>query len=394
MCSLKHCGSCSPPADYLIRTADMRLTWLKIFTHRIVTFFVTIALPFAARAYVPLPFDALVSPAFIFVSMAPVSEGFVHDAVGNLLSASNAVFQNAFTYDAMDRIASAMTTVSNFTYTAAYARDAGGLVTNLTYAPGKSVTRSYDADGYLTSVSDWLGHTWTFAWDGTGKPTGSTSPGGITATNHYDATGRLASWSVGALAGLSITRDAAGLKTREDITAGPHPAPSFVRYAENTFDAADRLVSASVRYGSHTNAPVAETYHYDGNGALTNLVSGSSAVFNAAYSPLGQLSSLNLRTSAPSAVYSYDPIGKYKQGLRARPISSGGAPSSITISRPFRASHYLFHSPGRCPGLVCCALSGLSSTLSRAVSVTLSPLSKATGKAHAKARGGMGENRL
>ena len=322
------------------------------------------------------------------------ASSYSYDPANNLLTASNATAYLSFGYDAMDRLTSAATSLSNATYNVTYHRDAGGLVTNLVYASGKVVTRAYDPDGRLASVSDWLGHTWTFAWDGTGKPTGSTSPGGITATNHYDATGRLASWSVGALAGRTITRDAAGLKTREDITAGPHPAPSFVRYAENTFDAADRLVSASVRYGSHTNAPVAETYHYDGNGALTNLVSGSSAVFNAAYSPLGQLSSLNLRTSAPSAVYSYDPIGKYKQGLRARPISSGGAPSSITISRPFRASHYLFHSPGRCPGLVCCALSGLSSTLSRAVSVTLSPLSKATGKAHAKARGGMGENRL
>ena len=80
------------------------------------------------------------------------------------------------------------------------------------------------------------------------------------------------------------------------------------------------------------------------------------------------------------------PANEEKQGLKARPISSGWAPSSMTISRPFRASHFLAHYPGRCPGLVCRAPSGLASTLSRALSVTLSPLSKEAGKAHAKTR--------
>jgi hypothetical protein len=39
----------------------------------------------------------------------------------------------------------------------------------------------------------------------------------------------------------------------------------------------------------------------------------------------------------------------------------------LTISRPYRASLFLPRYPGRCPGLVCLAPSGLSSTLSRFV---------------------------
>ncbi len=334
---------------------EMQQTWHRRVVHRIATFVATLVLPFAVRAYAPSPFDGSALPARVTVSTSPIREAsaydlvgnltnrtdgagnsvrytydaldrlaardafnhethekhetFTYDAVGNLLSASNETASLSFTYDVMDRLATATTVVSNATFTAAYARDTGGLVTSLMYAPGKSVTRTYDADGRLATVSDWLGHTWHFAWDGTGKPTGGTSPGGIAATNRYDAAGRLESWSIGTLAGRTVTRDAAGLKIREDITAGPHPAPAFVRYATNTFDAADRQVAAQVRYGSHTNVPVNETYLYDGNGALTNLVFGSNSVFTAAYSPLGQLSSLNLRTSAPSAVYSYDPIG-------------------------------------------------------------------------------------
>jgi len=284
----------------------------------------------------------------------PYQSIFTHDAVGNLLTASNETAYLSFTYDAMDRLASAATTISNFTYTAAYARDAGGLITNLTYAPGKAVSRTYDPDGRLASVSDWLGHTWTFAWDGAGKPTGSTSPGGIVATNHYDAAGRLSSWAAGSLAGRAVTRDAAGLKTRDDITAGPHPVPSLVRYAENIFDAADRLVSAQVRYGSHTNAAVSETYLYDGNGALTNLVSGSNAVFSAAYDPLGQLSSLRLSASARDL--SYDALGnRVVSGDRlwipdhADPLKRPLIEADATTGEPLR---YYLWAPGRLLGFI------------------------------------------
>ena len=159
---------------------------------------------------------------------AQSADAFSHDAVGNLLTASNETATLTFGYDAMDRLTTATTTLANATFITTFARDVGGLVTNLVYAPGKSITRAYDPDGRLVAVSDWLGHTWAFAWDGAGKPTGGTSPGGIVATNHYEAAGRLSSWSVGSLAGRAITRDLAGLKTRDEIAAGPHPVrPSY-----------------------------------------------------------------------------------------------------------------------------------------------------------------------
>jgi RHS repeat-associated protein len=294
-------------------------------------------------------------------------EGFGYDAVGNLLTASNETATLLFSYDAMDRLTSSVSRVSvspvsSFEFPVSYARDAGGLVTNLVYAPGKAVARTYDPDGRLASVSDWHGRTWTFAWDGAGKPTGGTSPGGIVSTNHYDAAGRLSSWSVGSLAGRTVTRDLAGLKTRDDITAGPHPAPAFVRYAENTFDAADRLVSASVRYGSHTNAAVSETYLYDGNGALTNLVSGSNAVFSAAYDPLGQLSSLRLCASALNL--SCDPLGnRVVSGDRlwlpdhADPLKRPLIEADAATGEPIR---YYLWGPGRLLGFIDAASGALT----------------------------------
>jgi len=333
---------------------EMQKTWHRRVVHRIATFVATLVLPFSVRAYAPSPFDGSALPARVTVSTSPIREAsaydfvgnltnrtdgegnsvrytydaldrlisrsaesvssvpsvdvFSYDAVGNLLTASNETARLSFSYDVMDRVAAAETAINGITFATAWKRDAGGLVTNLVYAPGKAVTRTYDTDGRLATVSDWAGHTWVFTHDGASKLTSVLSPDGIAATNRYDAAGRLESWSVGTLAGRAITRDAAGLKIREEITAGPHPAPAFVRYATNTFDAADRLIAASVRYGSHTNAAVSETYLYDGNGALTNV---QSAIGNEhyGYNPLGQLTSLNLRESVPSVVYSYDPIG-------------------------------------------------------------------------------------
>ena len=314
-----------------------------------------VALPFASRAYVPFPFDGLASPPPVITRTTPVHEVNSYNAVGNLLTTYNAVTHESFTYDVMDRVASATTTVNGHTFASQWKRDLGGLVTNLVYAPGKAVSRAYDPGGRLASVSDWLGHTWNFTHDGAGKPTGGTAPGGILSTNQYDAAGRLARWSVGTLAGRTITRDAAGLKTRDDITAGPLPAPHNVRYAENTFDAADSLVAASVRYGSHTNAAVPETYLYDGNGALTNLISGFTNVFSAAYNPLGQLSSL--RSSAFFAAnYLYDALGNRivsgdrlwipdHADLLKRPLIEADAATGTPI-------RYYLWAPGRLLGFI------------------------------------------
>jgi YD repeat-containing protein len=134
-------------------------------TRRIAAFVAMIVLPFAVRAYASLPSDASASPAHGTASTSPIHERhekhatFAYDAVGNLLTASNEMARLSFTYDVMDRLATATTAVSNATFTAAYARDAGGLVTNLVYVPGKIVARTYDADGRLVTnqTARWSG---------------------------------------------------------------------------------------------------------------------------------------------------------------------------------------------------------------------------------------------
>jgi YD repeat-containing protein len=241
------------------------------------------------------------------------------DALGHLATASNATAHLTFGYDIMDRLTAATNTIrvspsASFEFPVSYKRDAGGLVTNIVYAAGKAVSRTYDGDGNLKTVKDWLGHEWIFTYNGAGQPTGGGSPGSFTHGFTYDGAGRLDGWSVSSLAGRTIERDPAGIRTRDTVTLGTMPTPSTNRKAVNAFDAADKLLSASVTYG--TNAPVAESYGYDANGSMTNIVSGTNLAFAASYTEFGQLSSLtqsgtNTLTQSHTNTFlnfSYDPL--------------------------------------------------------------------------------------
>jgi len=245
-------------------------------------------------------------------SSASSEERFGYDSVGNLLSTSNATAQLTFGYDVMDRLMAATNRISvsqssSFEYPISYKRDSGGLVTNILYAAGKSVSRSYDADGNLTGVKDWLGHEWTFSYNGAGRPTGGFSPGSFTHGFSYDAAGRLSGWSVSSITGRTIARDAAGIRTRDTVTVGAMPTLGTDRRAVNAFDSADKLVSSSVSYG--TNAPISETYAYNLNGSLTNIVSGTNLAFAATYTEFGQLSSFAQSSTNAFMQLSYDAIG-------------------------------------------------------------------------------------
>lgn len=230
------------------------------------------------------------------------TDTFTYDPLDNLLSAQNETVTESFTYDPCNRLTTAATTLNNHTASNAWHYDHGGLITNLVYAPSKHLTQTYDAEGRLIRVTDWLNHTWTFTYDEAGRPTGGTAPDGIPHTFAYDATGQLVHWQVGELAGRTIAYDPAGRRIRDTITTGTMPASHTSRRSENTFDAANRLISARIIYNI-TNAPVYEIYQYDGNGALTDILTDTTNTFTATYTSLGQLATLN------SDTFTYDAIG-------------------------------------------------------------------------------------
>ena len=275
------------------------------------------------------------------------ANAFTYDASGLLLTAertnslqSTAYSRLAFAYDAMNRLTSAVTRAdialfASAEYRVGYAYDAGGLVTNTVYPDGGSVRTAYDADGRVASVTDWAGRAWTFSRDAAGRLTSLSCPNGVTGSWAYDANHAVASWGYSSggnpFAGRTVTRDAAGIKTEEHVTTGLFPNPQNPRRASNSYDAADRLVSAQVVSG--TNA-FAEVYLYDACGALTNRqseVGGQRSEVGEqryGYDCAGRMSSLQLLNPNSSLLLSYDAPGNLLRTVDSR--TQGGSTLWVT----------------------------------------------------------------
>ncbi|MHB8613374.1 MAG: RHS repeat-associated core domain-containing protein [Candidatus Dormibacteraceae bacterium] len=114
-----------------------------------------------------------------------------------------------------------------------------GLITQITYPRGLSVTRGYDTAGRWSSVADWLGNSFTFGYDANGNLTTRTLP---ISTGEVDG---------------------------------------------STYNAADQLTAISDMQGSSTL--FAAGYGRDGNGQLSNDSSLPSAVGSYRYTQLNQL---------------------------------------------------------------------------------------------------------
>lgn len=227
-----------------------------------------------------------------------------YDAVGNLVSAANKTATETFVYDALNRLVAATTTVSGMTVRNEWKRDAGGLVTNIVYATGKSVSKRYDIEGRLVAVSDWLGHTWTFNWDVAGRLVQLASPDGRVRTQSYDAAGRLGSWNVGTLVGRAMEYDLSDRKTSDTVTFGAMPVPSDERHSGNVFDAADRLVFSSVELGS--GATRNETFAYDGNDAMIRATANGETV---SFKYDADRSLASITAGGNEATFAYDALG-------------------------------------------------------------------------------------
>jgi RHS repeat-associated protein len=232
------------------------------------------------------------------------TDTLAYDAVGNLVSATNATVTETFAYDVLNRLVAATTTVSGQTVHNVWQRDAGGLVTNIVYGTGKSVSKRYDIEGRLVSVSDWLGHTWSFSWDGAGRLVRLSSPDGRIRTHAYDAAGQLVSWNVGNILGRTFEYDLSGRKVCANVTSGAMPVPASERRAQNTFDVADRILSSTVELENGTTRT--ESFSYDRNDTMVRAVSGSDIVAFR-YNADGTLAGFS--PNGAESAFAYDALG-------------------------------------------------------------------------------------
>lgn len=162
--------------------------------------------------------------------------------------------------------------------TVQYRYDKAGGITNIVYPGSQVVTYGWDQGGRLTSVKDWTGRIWNFSYDGGNRLAGISCPNGVSHTRGYNADGMVTNWvwSKGGtpFVSRSFQRNAAGLKTRETISAGLEVELPDT-WQRHTSDKADRLVGVSRR----DEYSVPERWRgitplYNREGQVTNLTEG------------------------------------------------------------------------------------------------------------------------
>lgn len=203
------------------------------------------------------------------------------DEDDRLTSASGA----AFAYDDNDRLVS-----SNGI---AITRDAGGRITAVTLAAGKTARYGYDSRNLLTDITDWAGGIVRFVYDDAGRLTSMTRPNGIVSIYTYDAADRLTGIverrGAQTLSSIGLTLDGKG-QTRQAERQTPLPATSSdpnqatrsVNDADQitgfTYDAMGRLANdgrrtykwdLASRLASYTDGGVTVEFSYDAFGNRT-----------------------------------------------------------------------------------------------------------------------------
>ena len=263
---------------------------------------------------------------------------YAYDAVGNLLSASNASSSVNFVYDALNRAVETTQAFDGKSHTIGYAFDAVGNRTAMT-TPWGEYSYTYDALNRVISIVSPQGIVVSFSYDAVGRRTKKavfkSTPEILAETSYaYDAAGQLLSIVNKAggkvVAFANYKYDAAGSRIQKEdqdgttkyrydasnrlITAEPVPmnmaeAEVFIydrngnrRYDKGAwdykYDAANRLLENSTY-----------TYTHDLNGNLTGRAKkDDNSTISYAYNPEQQLS--EVVTPEHKALYKYDPLGR------------------------------------------------------------------------------------
>lgn len=156
--------------------------------------------------------------------------------------------------------------------------DGSGLMTSVTLAPGRTVAYAYDARGYVTGVSDWLGGATTLSYDAAGRLTSVARPNGIATTYTYDAADRVVAIQEGALASISLTRDARGqiVSASRDLPLVAAPAARDDSY---DYDPACRVEAFPYDPAGRPAGDGARTYTWDLASRMRSYTAGASTVY-------------------------------------------------------------------------------------------------------------------
>jgi RHS repeat-associated protein len=244
-------------------------------------------------------YDELGRPSSVSYSDVTPDLAFGYDADSNRTSMSDGGGSETYSFDALDRLKTAMRGADSFSY----GYDAASNVARRSYPSGAQTTYGYDDDGRMASMTA-LGKTTGYQYwpDSSLKTTTLPAANGYSESRAYDRAGRLTdltnSNGSSTLSQYDLSYDAAGNPTQIVMPAGTRTFG---------YDSSNRLNDVCYQATACTQAtdPYVR-YGYDGVGNRSSEKRGSASgeqLTNYGYDALDRL------TSRGSQSYSYDQDG-------------------------------------------------------------------------------------
>ena len=232
---------------------------------------------------------------------------YTHDSLGRLTSQTGGTGQKtAYGYDNADE-------VTSIAYPPALTALAVGGTTGQTQVQEGTITRAYDDDGNLASVTDWLNHKTSFGFDSDANLASITRPNGVNATYTYDNNGGLGSVKdVGTTTTLG--------RTPEELLKTSAVGTTATSYG---YDGSERLTAAG-----------ALAYKYDAghNPTQTNTPTGTAVTQS--FDLANELTSTKQGTTTTNT-YTYDAMGERLTGT-----PSSGAKTTLTWNQAGQLAAY------------------------------------------------------
>jgi RHS repeat-associated protein len=185
-------------------------------------------------------------------------------------------------------------------------RDDAGRIATVTYAPGRTVTYSYDKRGLLAKVSDWTGGSIALAYDAAARRTSMVRANGATTEFEYDKDGRVRTirekTTRGELATIIMERDAAGKTISASRNTPTAPAPPSATL-ELTYDAAHQVAGAGYDGLGRITRDNQRTYAWNLASELVSYSGASGASFG--YDAFGMRTSRTQGSATQTFVLNY-----------------------------------------------------------------------------------------
>lgn len=257
---------------------------------------------------------------------------FAYDGLGRLILIANpdGKAQASYTYDALDRVATATDSEG---YKLSYAYDAADRLTKITYPDGTTRTYTYNKLD-LASVTDRQGHTTTYAYDADRRLIAMTDPlGNVTRYTYWengklksltDPKGNVTSWSIDLQGRPGIKQYADGTKVTysyDDSGRLKSVRDALGQVKQYAYTPDNRLARIAYSYATVPTADV--TFSYDPSFPRLTSMTDAAGTSLFAYGPIGSPGALQLQSEASplgTSVYTYDALGR----MSARVIAGNG----------------------------------------------------------------------